>query len=106
MASLPVCAHAVAAISITPSFRIISPILAKPRNLLHDGVLHTRIRKLRAISGALSRRGQQARGQRLLPLEREARDVAEDARDLLLCNVAGQRDSVEPAGADGRISQQ
>ena len=49
---------------------------------------------------------QKASGKRLVPFHREARDVAEDADELVFGDVAGERDRVESGAADGGVGEQ
>src|SRR5215470_14148611 len=62
--------------------------------------------KLGAIARQFAGYGKQPRGERLVPFDGERGDVADDARQVFHCGVAGKRNSVEASGANGGVAEQ
>ncbi len=61
--------------------------------------------ELRDVTGCFARYGQEAGGQRLVPLEGEGGHVADDQVELLLGDVAGERHGIEAGAADGAVAE-
>src|SRR5579863_4225960 len=63
------------------------------------------VRKLSHLAGVFFLNGEQARGERLVPLDGKRGDVAYDAGKFFDSYVPGKRNSVEAGGADGGVAE-
>src|SRR5260370_27830539 len=76
------------------------------REGLEGGVDQVRIVELGFVAGILAANGQEAGGERLVPLDRQAGHVSDNQLELLLADVAGERHCVEAGAAYGAVTQQ
>src|ERR1700693_214696 len=73
---------------------------------LQGGVDQVRVVELGGVAGIFARYGQEAGGEGLVPFYGEAGHVSDDELELLLADIAGERDGVEAGAADGAVAEQ